>query len=86
MAIALLIDTLLPRLLAASIQGTLLVTLVWALCRALPRLSAYARCWLWWLVSLWASLLPPACPILPMSTRASICIPPRCPLAWQPSS
>lgn len=47
MVTALLIDTLLPRLLAASIQGTLLVTLVWALCRALPRLSANARCWLW---------------------------------------
>lgn len=70
MAIALLIDTLLPRLLAASIQGTLLVTLVWALCRALPRLSANARCWLWWLVALqlvvgllWSN--PVSLPLLP---------------------
>lgn len=70
MAIALLIDTLLPRLLAASIQGTLLVALVWALCRALPRLSATARCWLWWLVALqlvvglmWSN--PVSLPLLP---------------------
>ena len=70
MVTALLIDTLLPRLLAAGIQGTLLVTLVWALCRALPRLSANARCWLWWLVALqlvvgllWSS--PVSLPLLP---------------------
>lgn len=70
MATALLIDILLPRLLAASIQSTLLVTLVWALCRALPRLSANARCWLWWLVALqlvvgllWSN--PVSLPLLP---------------------
>lgn len=70
MAIAALIELLLPRLLAASVQSTLLVALVWALCRALPRLSAHARCWLWWLVALqlvvgliWSS--PVALPLLP---------------------
>lgn len=70
MALSPLIELLLPRLLAASVQGTLLVTLVWALCRLLPRLSADARCWLWWLVALqlvvglaWSS--PVALPLLP---------------------
>ncbi|RPD88081.1 M56 family metallopeptidase [Luteimonas sp. 100069] len=81
MAIALLIDTLLPRLLAASIQGTLLVTLVWALCRALPRLSANARCWLWWLVALqlvvglvWSN--PLALPLLPAFEQLAMPVPP----------
>lgn len=45
-------DTLLPRLAAASLQSLLLVAAVWALCRYLPRLSASARCWLWWLAAL----------------------------------
>ncbi|MET0327895.1 MAG: M56 family metallopeptidase [Luteimonas sp.] len=70
MALELISDVLLPRLLAASVQSTLLVTLVWALCRVLPRLSSNARCWLWWLVALqlvvglaWSS--PVALPLLP---------------------
>ncbi len=70
MDIAALTDVMLPRLLAASVQGSLLVALVWALCRALPRLPADARCWLWWLVALqlvlglvWSS--PVALPLLP---------------------
>ncbi|WP_101925050.1 MULTISPECIES: M56 family metallopeptidase [Luteimonas] len=70
MALDLIVDTLLPRLLAASVQSTLLVALVWALCRAVPRLSAATRAWLWWLVALqlvlglvWSS--PLALPLLP---------------------
>ncbi len=70
MPIDLLVDTLLPRLLAASVQAALLAVLVWSLCRVLPRLSAATRCWLWWLVALqllvgvvWTS--PMSLPVLP---------------------
>ena len=70
MELTALIEPMLPRLLAASVQSSLLVALVWALCRALPRLSANAHCWLWWLVALqlviglvWSS--PVALPLLP---------------------
>ena len=70
MALELVSEILLPRLLAATVQSTLLVVLVWALCRALPRLSAAARASLWWLVALqlvlglaWSS--PLALPLLP---------------------
>ncbi|PBJ82469.1 hypothetical protein CMZ84_09875 [Lysobacteraceae bacterium NML93-0399] len=70
MAVAAFVELLLPRLLAVSIQGSLLVALVWALCRALPRLPAATRCWLWWLVALqllvgllWSN--PVALPLLP---------------------
>ncbi|ALN80067.1 M56 family metallopeptidase [Lysobacter antibioticus] len=52
MTLSFLVDTLLPRLAAASLQSLLLVAAVWALCRYLPRLSASARCWLWWLAAL----------------------------------
>lgn len=74
MELTALIEPMLPRLLAASVQGSLLVALVWALCRALPRLSANARCWLWWLVALqlliglvWSS--PVALPLLPAAEQ-----------------
>lgn len=70
MALELVTDVLLPRLLAASVQATLLVAVVWMVCRYLPRLSAAARCWLWWLVALqlllglcWSN--PLALPLLP---------------------
>jgi len=63
-------EILLPRLLAASVQSTLFVVVVWALCKSLPRLSASARAGLWWLVALqlvvgvlWSS--PLALPLLP---------------------
>ena len=63
-------EILLPRLFAASVQSTLFVAVVWALCRSLPRLSASARAGLWWLVALqlvvgvlWSS--PLALPLLP---------------------
>ncbi|MEF3080700.1 M56 family metallopeptidase [Luteimonas sp. SMYT11W] len=73
MALELISDILLPRLLAASVQSTILVAVVWALCRLVPRLSAATRCWLWWLVALqllvglaWSS--PMALPLLPAET------------------
>ncbi|MGO3127860.1 MAG: M56 family metallopeptidase [Luteimonas sp.] len=73
MALELISDILLPRLLAASVQSTILVAVVWALCRFVPRLSAATRCWLWWLVALqllvglaWSS--PMALPLLPAET------------------
>ncbi|WDS34971.1 M56 family metallopeptidase [Pseudoxanthomonas sp.] len=47
---------LLQRLAATSVQTVLLAALVWALCRALPRLPASTQCWLWWSVSLQAVL------------------------------
>jgi TonB family protein len=46
------ITSLLERLLATSVQTALLAAVVWALCRALPRLSPATQCWLWWLVAL----------------------------------
>lgn len=52
MNLSFVVDTLLPRLAAASLQSLLLVAAVWALCRYLPRLSAAARCRLWWLAAL----------------------------------
>lgn len=70
MALELVSEILLPRLLAATVQSTLFVIAVWALCKALPRLSASARAGLWWLVALqlvvgvvWSS--PLALPLLP---------------------
>ena len=70
MALEFVSEILLPRLLAASVQSTLFVVVVWALCKSLPRLSAAARAGLWWLVALqlvvgvlWSS--PLALPLLP---------------------
>jgi hypothetical protein len=54
MAFELVSEILLPRLLAATVQSTLLVIGVWALCRLIPRLSAGARAGLWWLVAVCA--------------------------------
>jgi bla regulator protein BlaR1 len=57
-------------LLRSSIAGALAATLVWALCRLLPRLPATLRCLLWWgvclklMVSL-AGATPLALPLLP---------------------
>ncbi|MGJ7903360.1 M56 family metallopeptidase, partial [Lysobacter sp. 1R34A] len=51
-SLSFVVDTLLPRLAAASLQSLLLVAAVWALCRYLPRLSAATRCRLWWLAAL----------------------------------
>ena len=70
MSIEFVSEILLPRLLAACVQSTLFVVVVWALCSLLPRLSASARAGLWWLVALqlvvgllWSS--PLALPLLP---------------------
>ena len=70
MALEFVSEILLPRLLAASVQSTLFVAAVWALCKLLPRLSASVRAGLWWLVALqlvvgvlWSS--PLALPLLP---------------------
>lgn len=50
MTLAGVAEIVLPRLGAATLQSVFLVTIVWALCRYMPRLGAAARCWLWWLV------------------------------------
>lgn len=47
---------LLVRLGWTSLQSAVLVALVWAVCRWLPRLPAATRCRLWWLVALQAVL------------------------------
>lgn len=46
----------LERLAATSVQTVVLVTLVWGLCRLLPRVPPATQCWLWWLVALQALL------------------------------
>jgi beta-lactamase regulating signal transducer with metallopeptidase domain len=81
MALEYVSEILVPRLFAASVQSTLLVAAVWALCRLLPRLPAAARCWLWWLVALqlvvgvlWAS--PLALPLLPAEPAAQTMLAP----------
>ena len=70
MALELITEVILPRLLAASVQSLLVVLAVLLLCRLFPRLSASARTGLWWLVALqlvvgvlWSS--PLALPLLP---------------------
>ncbi|HVJ38758.1 MAG TPA: M56 family metallopeptidase, partial [Stenotrophomonas sp.] len=51
-AFSVLMQAGLGRLALATLQSLPLAGLVWVLCRALPRLGAAARCWLWWLVAL----------------------------------
>jgi beta-lactamase regulating signal transducer with metallopeptidase domain len=48
------IEAVNARLLATSVQTTLLAAVAWLLCRYLRRLSPAAQCWLWWLVALQA--------------------------------
>jgi beta-lactamase regulating signal transducer with metallopeptidase domain len=66
---------LIARLAATSLQTALLVALVWALCRALPRLPAATQCWLWWTVALQAVLglvaAPLELPLLPAMPAAA---------------
>lgn len=85
MALEYVSEILAPRLFAASVQSTLLVAVVWTLCRLLPRLPAVARCWLWWLVALqlvvgvlWTS--PLALPLLPADPQAQTMLAPLQPL------
>lgn len=86
MALEYISEILAPRLFAASVQSTLLVAVVWTLCRLLPRLPAAARCWLWWLVALqlvvgvlWTS--PLALPLLPADSEMPAMLAPLQPLA-----
>jgi beta-lactamase regulating signal transducer with metallopeptidase domain len=70
-------DVLLPRLGAATIQSVILVSIVWALCRYMPRLGAAARCWLWWLVPLQLLIalvwpMPLGLPVLPASDAMQV--------------
>ena len=85
MALELITETILPRLLAASVQSLLVVLAVLLLCSLLPRLSASARAGLWWLVALqlvvgvlWSS--PLALPLLPADSVQQA-IPQAVPLA-----
>ena len=85
MALELIAEVILPRLLAASVQSLLVVLAVLLLCRLLPRLSASARAGLWWLVALqlvvgvlWSS--PLALPLLPADSVQQA-IPQAVPLA-----
>ena len=70
MALELITEVILPRLLAASVQSVLVVALVMLVCKLWPRLSSGVRAGLWWLVALqlvvglsWSS--PLALPLLP---------------------
>jgi len=45
------IDVLARGLLQTTVQGSAAVLVVWAICRAIPRLPAGARCALWWVAS-----------------------------------
>jgi len=86
MALEYISEILAPRLFATSVQSTVLVAVVWTLCRALPRLPAAARCWLWWLVALqlvvgvlWTS--PLALPLLPAASEMPAILAPLQPFA-----
>ncbi|TMN18306.1 hypothetical protein FF950_15130, partial [Pseudoxanthomonas sp. X-1] len=76
---------LITRLATTSVQTALLVALVWALCRALPRLPASTQCWLWWTVTLQAVIglvaAPLELPWLPAAARASAASPALVPAA-----
>src|SRR5690349_2492986 len=45
------IEALASGLLQTTVQGSVAVLVVWAICRAIPRLPASAKCALWWLAS-----------------------------------
>ncbi|HEV7509690.1 MAG TPA: M56 family metallopeptidase [Thermoanaerobaculia bacterium] len=67
----------LESLLRASLQGAVLVGLVWLVCRLFPRLPASVRCGLWWMACLkllvglvW--LVPVRVPLLPAPTPAAM--------------
>ncbi|MCE4364161.1 M56 family metallopeptidase [Xanthomonas hortorum] len=70
-----LIESLLWKLGATSVQTAVLVLVVWALCRGVRRLPVATQTWLWWLVGvqavvglLWSS--PVQVPVLPAHTFA----------------
>jgi len=45
------IEVLARGLLQTTVQGSVAVLVVWAICRAIPRLPASAKCALWWVAS-----------------------------------
>ena len=45
------IEVLARGLLQTAVQGSVAVLVVWAICRAIPRLPASAKCALWWVAS-----------------------------------
>lgn len=49
-----LIEAVLWKLGATSVQTAVLVLVVWALCRGVRRLPAATQTWLWWLVGVQA--------------------------------
>ncbi|HEV7784827.1 MAG TPA: M56 family metallopeptidase, partial [Thermoanaerobaculia bacterium] len=64
-------------LLRASLQGAVLIGLVWLVCRLFPRLPASVRCGLWWMACLkllvgliW--IAPVRLPLLPAPTPAAM--------------
>lgn len=73
----LLLETLLARLAATSVQTLLLVALVWGLTRVFRRLPAASQCWLWWLVALQAlvGLFAPGAVELPLLPAAPVAAP-----------
>jgi bla regulator protein BlaR1 len=80
-------DAMLLQLAWTSLQATLLIGLVWLVCRLLPRLPATIRCALWWLVAvqLLVGLTWPAPVTLPLlqSNSAGVV---AAQATWQPVS
>ncbi|UXA61356.1 M56 family metallopeptidase [Xanthomonas prunicola] len=71
-----LIEAVLWKLGATSVQTAVLVLVVWALCRGVRRLPAATQTWLWWLVGVqavvglvWSS--PVQLPVLPAHSVAT---------------
>lgn len=71
-----LIESMLWKLGATSVQTAVLVVVVWGLCRGLRRLPAATQTWLWWLVGvqavvglLWST--PVRLPVLPAQASAA---------------
>ncbi|SDF89024.1 M56 family metallopeptidase [Dyella sp. 333MFSha] len=72
-----LFDTLLSRLVHASVQAVLLAGVVYAVCRLVPTMSASAKATLWWLLGaqLIAGIVSPTLlglPLLPAATIAPV--------------
>ncbi|CAG2082129.1 M56 family metallopeptidase [Xanthomonas arboricola pv. juglandis] len=68
-----MIEALLWRLGATSVQTAVLALAVWALCRSVRRLPATTQTWLWWLVGVQAVIgllwnAPLQLPVLPAAT------------------
>src|SRR5579859_3520590 len=80
-SLASLAEEVVSRLAWTSVQASLLVTALWAVCRLVPRLSAATRSLLWWLlgVQLLLGLIVPtpvSLPLLsPVSTQGQITVP-----------